>query len=230
MATDTTAFDKYITPAAFILGAVIIAFALMFGRGGAPAGEQGAKAPSEVDIADVKTGTSPSVGQEDAPVTIAVWFDYQCGYCQNYEKNTMAQVYANYVTTGQVRILYKDYQFFGEESERLSAFGRGVHEANPESFHAWIAAVMAAQTDKAFGTQASIEALSRTIPGVDVDRVNALVAQNGSAYAAAAEADRTEGTSFGITGTPGTIIGTTMIPGSRSYDELKVLIDAELAK
>jgi protein-disulfide isomerase len=223
-------FEKYGTALALLVGLVVIGGAIYFGRGeGAPQGGA-APEPVAVDIADVKKDTGPSVGSMDAPVVIAAWFDYQCGHCQNFEKTTMLEVYEKYVASGKVRILYKDYQFFGDESDRLSAFGRALYEAHPASFHAWMQAAMAAQADKAFGSDASIEALAATIPGVNVERVKALVAQKGAEYAAAASADQQEGASFGITGTPGSIVGTTLISGSRPFSFVGPLIEAELAR
>lgn len=224
---DSPFMEKYLTPIAVLLGAIIIALAFAFGTGESrPATEQGGEAV--VDIREVKADASPSVGAVTAPVTIAVWYDYQCGHCQNYEKGTLSQVYDEYVADGKVRIVYKDFQFFGEESDRLSAYGRAVYESNPGAFYAWMNAAMAAQADKAFGTEASIDALLATIPGVDAARVKALVAEKGAEYAAAAAADREEGGSFGITGTPGTIVGTTLVPGAVGYAQLQALIDAEL--
>lgn len=230
MATDSSGSftDKYLMPIAVLLGLILIAVAIAFG--GRTAMQQGQAQPGEVDIANVQTDNSPSVGQSGAPVVVAVWYDYQCGHCQNYEKGALRQVIDQYVASGDVRIVYKDYQFFGEESDRLSAYGRAVFEADPSDFDAWMSAAMAAQADESFGTQASIEALLAGIEGIDAARVSALVAQKRSEYAAAAAADRAEGASFGITGTPGTIIGTTMVPGSQSFATLQGLIDAELAK
>ncbi len=231
MATDTSGSftDKYLMPLAVLLGLILIAVAVAFG-GRSVVQQQGGQPAGEVDIANVSTENSPIVGERNAPVTVAVWYDYQCGHCQNYEKTALRQVIDQYVASGDVRIVYKDYQFFGEESDRLSAYGRAVYEADASDFDAWMSAAMAAQADEAFGTDASIKALLGTIEGVDAARVSALVEEKRSEYAAAAAADRAEGASFGITGTPGTIIGTTMVPGSQSFATLQGLIDAELAK
>ena len=49
-------------------------------------------------------------------------------------------------------------------------------------------------------------------------------------YLEAIQADRAEGSSFGIMGTPGSIIGTEFINGAMPYETVKALVDAELAK
>lgn len=219
--------EKLAIPISILLGLALVAGAIAY-SGGMPKQAAGEPEPVEVDIKDVKQGTGPMIGDANAPVAIAVWYDYQCGHCQNYEKTTLARVYDEYVAAGKVKIMYKDFQFFGEESDRLSVYGRAVYESNPAAFHAWISSVMAAQADRAFGTEESIDALLARLPGVDAARVKALVAEKGAQYAAAAAADRDEGASFGIAGTPGTIIGTTLVPGALPFDAVKELIDGEL--
>ena len=47
---------------------------------------------------------------------------------------------------------------------------------------------------------------------------------------AAMNADRTEGTAFGIQGTPSMIVGTQLLQGAQSYDTVSGLLDAQLGK
>lgn len=226
--TKGSALEKYITPIAVVLGAIIIAFALAFGRGGeAPTPNTGV-----VDIAQVKTEVSPSVGEKDAPVVIAMWFDYQCPFCKRFDLDALKQVYDEYVTAGKVRIVYKDFQFLGPDSMTAGLFARAVWDAHPDKFYPWITAMMNAQDEEhgGFGDLESIKALSATIAGIDVDRVVKLMDENKAEYEAAMAADRAEGQSFGINGTPATLIGTQVLSGAQPYAAIKAAIDAELAK
>jgi protein-disulfide isomerase len=47
-------------------------------------------------------------------------------------------------------------------------------------------------------------------------------------YQKAIEADKAEGASFGVTGTPGTIVGKTYINGAQSYVNVKATVEKEL--
>ncbi len=228
--------EKYIIPVAFLLGAVVIAVAVAFGGGGAtPKASTGV-----VDIKNVSTDNSPYVGSIAAPVTIAVWFDYQCPYCKRFELDTLEKVYTDYVKEGKVRIVYKDFQFLGPDSTDAGLFARAVWDAHPDKFHDWYMAVMTAQDEEhaGFGNLASVAELSRTVDGIDVDRVLKLVSENKTTYQKAMDADRAEAQSFGIKGTPGAIIGTTVIGGAQPYlstgrpgeQSVKDLIEAELNK
>lgn len=232
-------FEKYGTALAVLVGALIIGGAFFFGQGGERAAP-GTEQAIEVDIKDIDVDSSPIVGQKNAPVAIAVWFDYQCPFCKQFELNTLSQVYSEYVTAGKVKIVYKDFQFLDtysktdrkEDSKSAALFGRAVYEAYPDRFYDWFGAMAESQDDEfaGFGDFKSIEALTRTIEGIDTDRVLALIESKRAEYETAIAADYAEGQALGINGTPSAVIGTTMLSGAQTYDTVKALIEAELAK
>jgi protein-disulfide isomerase len=232
---NTSFIERYLTPIAVVVGALILALAYVYGSHSVgtnpPAGTQPAAA---VDIKDVKTDNDPYVGDPNAPVTVAIWFDYQCPFCKQLDTTTLPQLYTNYVQTGKVRIVFKDFQFLGDDSMTGAEFARAVWELYPDKFYAWYEGMFNAQDeegDQGFGDQASIVAMTKAkVPGIDTDKVVALMSQKKSAYDAAIAADRDEGSSFGINGTPAIIIGTQLLSGAQPYSTVAPLIDAELQK
>lgn len=50
-----------------------------------------------------------SIGAATAPVTIMKFFDFQCGFCARFHKAVLPKIEQAYVTTGKVRIIYRDY-------------------------------------------------------------------------------------------------------------------------
>jgi protein-disulfide isomerase len=223
--------EKYLTPIAVLIGALIVAGALIFGSGAKPAADGTAPAV-KVNIKDVSTEGDPFVGNANAPVTMAFWFDYQCPFCKQFEQNVTAKLYENYVKTGKLRIVFKDFQFLGEDSTVAAEFGRAMWEAYPDHYYEWLQAMFAAQDDegdKGFGDLDSIKALTAKMTDVDVNKVVALMNQKKSAYDAAIAANRAEGQKFGISGTPSIIVGTTMTVGS-TYEAAMKLVDDQLKK
>lgn len=226
--------DKYLVPLSILLGLIIVAIAIAFGTGAKTdltGGQQGGQAA--VDIKNVSLDSSPVVGDPNAPVTMAVWFDYQCPFCKRYDTDTLSQVYTNYVATGKVKIVFKDYQFLGDDSQTAALFARALWEAYPDKFYTWLQAMFKAQDDEGdqgFGDLPSIEALTKTIPGIDVTKVESLMNGKKSQYQAAIAQDRTEGSALGINGTPGTIIGTQSFSGAVSYADISAALDAQLKK
>lgn len=229
--TTPSVLEKYITPVAVLLAAIIIAFALAFGRGGeAPSPNEGGSV--SVDIKDVKTEVSPSVGEKNAPVVIAMWFDYQCPFCKRFDLDTLKKVHDEYVATGKVRIIYKDFQFLGPDSTTAGLFARALWDVYPDKFYEWFTAMMNAQDEEhgGFGDLASIKTLTAGVAGVDTVRVEKLMNANKAAYEAAMAADRAEGQSMGVNGTPATLIGTKVYSGAQPYAAIQAAIDTELAK
>jgi protein-disulfide isomerase len=229
--------ERYLTPIAVILGAVIIAGAFIFGHGFTGASQQAASTGTQpttpaVNIANVKTAGEPYIGNANAPVTMALFFDYQCPFCKQFDQAVVSQLYTNYVQTGKLKIVFKDFDFIGPDSIVASEYGRAIWQLYPSQFYTWYSAMFNAQDSEntGFGDAPSIQKLLATIPGIDVAKVTALVAQDKTQFDAAASADFTEGQSYGIQGTPSVIIGTTLLQGAQTYAAVQALVDAQLKK
>ncbi len=52
---------------------------------------------------------APALGSNNAKITIVEFGDYQCTWCHNWHTTAKDSVMANYVDTGKVRFLFKDY-------------------------------------------------------------------------------------------------------------------------
>lgn len=227
--------DRYLTPLAVLLAAVIIALALIFGHAvgtGTPAKPQAAA----VNIKDVKTDTSPYIGNANAPTTVAIFYDYQCPFCKQFEQGVTPDLIKNYVDTGKTKIVFKDFQFLGEDSTTASLFARALWEAYPDKFYDWYKAMFDAQDaegDQGFGDLASIEKLTKGIDGIDVAKVEKLMNENKATYQKAIDADRAEGAALGINGTPSIIVGTKLLSGespTQFYADISAELDAQLKK
>jgi protein-disulfide isomerase len=83
--------------------------------------------------------------------------------------------------------------------------------------------------DQGFGDERTIMALTRKL-GLDADKLKELTVTNKDKYMKDMTDDRNEGAANGINGTPGFIIGKSLIAGADSVDKFKAIIDAELKK
>jgi len=52
---------------------------------------------------------APAMGSVDAPVTLIEFADYECPYCIRHFTQTMPQIEANYIRTGKVRYIFRDF-------------------------------------------------------------------------------------------------------------------------
>lgn len=194
--------------------------------------QAGQPTATAADISKVKIDGNPFIGNVNAPVVIASWQDYQCPFCKKVEQESMSQVIADYVNTGKVKIVYKDWQFLGADSQTIGQWGRAVWAAAPNKFGAWHKAMFDNQGQENTGWATHDKILSITtnaIGSTDAKKADQLVASNGGAYLQAMAADKAEGSSFGVNGTPGFIIGKQFIVGAQPYSAFKAAIDQALA-
>lgn len=50
-----------------------------------------------------------ALGSDKANITIVEFGDYKCQYCARFHRETRSQIMDNYVNTGQVKFLFKDF-------------------------------------------------------------------------------------------------------------------------
>ncbi len=206
-----------------IIGALIIAGSILlaghFGAGSPQAANPGdsATAPTAaVNVKDVSMIGEPFIGDPSAPAMV-YYTDYQCPFCKKLETTVIPTIVKDYVATGKVKIVFKDFTFLGPDSVTAALFGRAVWNLYPEQYFAWREAMYNAQDQEGnvgFGNRATIEVLTKTIAGIDQAKVSAAVDANTAAYQKMIDADYAEGSKFGIKGTPSVIIGKTLIDGA----------------
>ncbi|MBI2610821.1 thioredoxin domain-containing protein [Candidatus Kaiserbacteria bacterium] len=238
MPDTQSALQKYLVPIAIVVAGALIAGAVYFSNSG------GSGAPDDglptVNVEDVNIqADDPVLGEENAPVTLAYWFDYQCPFCKALDVGGVPQIpidpslptlIKEYVETGKLKIVFKDYAFLGEDSLTAALYKHAIWELYPDKFYEWHEAMFTAQDEEngGFGDEDSILDLIRTIPGLDANALKAKVSEKRDEYLALIEEDRAEGASFGVQGTPAVITGTTLIPGADDLRTFKAAIEAQL--
>ena len=236
--------SKFYTPLAIIVGAALVAFGLYAGLShqGNTAGTQGANTPPSVNIKDVKTAGEPYIGQDNAPVVMAFWSDYQCPFCKAFEVGgvqgittpaALPDLIKKYVDTGKLKIIFKDFPFLGNDSVTAGEYARSVWKLYPSQYFAWRTEMYKAQDqegDQGFGNAATIDQLIKSkFPQMDDAKIAADVKANKSTYDQQLQADLQEGESMGITGTPAFVLGTTEIDGAQPLSTFTAAIDKEIA-
>lgn len=118
--------QKLLIPSAIIAAGLIIAFAVMYSSGSGSKGASGNDAdlsPSTEDsggTVEINIAGAPFLGSPDAPVTVVEFADFQCPFCGRMFRETVPQIMENYIKTGKVKFVYKDFAFLGRESQRAA--------------------------------------------------------------------------------------------------------------
>lgn len=71
-------------------------------------------------IENINLDDDPVLGDENAPVTLVEFSDYQCGYCRRHFQETLPKLYENYIKTGKVKMVFRDAANLGQKSIELA--------------------------------------------------------------------------------------------------------------
>ena len=85
--------------------------------------------PAKVTMQTFLGNGSPMIGDATAPVTLVEFGDYQCHFCNVFFHSTEGDILKNYVETGKVKMIFKDYNIIGPDSVNAS---HGAHCANDQ--------------------------------------------------------------------------------------------------
>jgi protein-disulfide isomerase len=86
--------------------------------------DQAGKALLIKEISNPTYPLAPALGSSKANVTMVEFGDYQCHFCAAFQRNTKDSILHNFVNTGQVRFLFKDFTINdkpGDKTSRLAA-------------------------------------------------------------------------------------------------------------
>ena len=70
------------------------------------------------------------LGNANATVTLIEYGDYQCPYCGEFFSQTEPQIIQNYVNTGKVRFVFRDFAFLGPESTAAAEAAQCAEDQN----------------------------------------------------------------------------------------------------
>ena len=98
-----------------VIGGVVVAVIAVVGyQMGAAGGGGAALEPIAMDGLDdpetlVDLASGVTLGDENAPITIVEFGDYQCPGCMGFNQSVKPQIDLSYIQTGQAQFIYYDY-------------------------------------------------------------------------------------------------------------------------
>ena len=155
---------------------------------------------------------SPSIGPDDADITIVEFFDYNCGYC----KKALADLNEVLKDDDNIRVVFKEFPVLSPASRTAALWGLAADKQGKYfEFHQEL---MKHRGNK---DEAAMSKVAESV-GLDVDK---LKADAGSAETEAILMEMRElGVALGIRGTPGFVINDQVYPGWIPADRMKAEI------
>jgi protein-disulfide isomerase len=243
--------DRFL-PISILVAAVLVCGALVFvalykggsgsgagataGTGGTAAAQQGGTAPTTATNTAVMALTSRDaiLGNTNAPVTMIEYGDYQCPFCgEEFFAQTEPQIIQNYVNTGKVRFVFRDFAFLGAES---TAAANAAQCANDQGkmwpYHDALYTAKVADDEKGgseddgFFSTAELLKLGQQV-GLNMTTFTSCV--NNQSDLSIVNQEKTDATTQGVNSTPTFYINGTQILGAQPYAQFQQTIDAAIA-
>ena len=202
--------------------AVLLAFAVIL-PGATRAQEATAPAAAEAIVVPDMT-----LGNKDAKVTMMEYASFTCPHCARFHTEVFKPLKADYIDTGKIKFIYREVYFdrYGQWAAMVARCGGemryfGISDILLSTQDEW-----AATDDPAIVVE-NLKKIGRTA-GMDDATIGACL-DNGDMAQAMVTAYQTNAAADQVEGTPTLLINGVKHP-NMSYAELKVILDAELAK
>lgn len=175
---------------------------------------------------------SPVLGSEDATITLVEFGDYQCFYCNRFFHTTEPDIVKNYVETGKVKMIFKDFTIIGQDSINAA---HATHCAQEEGkfweyhdvlYNNW------AGENTGWASSENIIRFAKQI-GLNEGAFRACMAE--ARYESIIKTSYSDGQALELTGTPGFFIlgpdnTITKISGAQPYEVFEEIFNSKLEK
>ena len=184
----------------------------------------------KVTLSSFIDNASPFLGDRNAPITLVEFGDYQCTFCGKFFHETEKLIITNYVKTGKVKLLFKDFIVVGGDS--LNA-ANAAHCANDQKvfwqYHAILYNNWAGE-DTGWANLENLYKFANKL-GLDMDMFTECMSE--SKWKELVRSSHIDGITVGVTATPTFFVidqknDVIKITGAQPYDVFKQIFDSVL--
>jgi len=182
-------------------------------------------APTPANLSDVLKITKDDVilGDPNAPVTIIEYSDYQCPFCKRFFDETELQLRKDYIETGKVKMIYRDFPLPGHPYAMPAAEAANCAKDQGKFW---------AYHDLVFKNHDNLNTidylkLAEELKMNTSDFKNCLDSKK---YDQKIQNDYNLGSGIGVNGTPTFFVNGKQVVGAQPYSAFKSAIDQELNK
>src|SRR3989344_8910929 len=143
------------------------------------------------------------LGSPDAPVTFVEFGDFQCPFCERFYQTTEKELIEKYVKTGQVKFIWRDFAFLGQESYDAAVAARCAGEQGKFwEYHNYLFENQRGENQGGF-SMINLKNFARAL-NLDPGRFNSCL--DSQKYISAVEKETELGRQLGVDGTPSSFI------------------------
>ncbi len=221
-------WTKFILPGAIILAGVLVSAAMIYSNGGNggsanignTAGEQKA----------VSTDDDAYLGDENAPVVIIEFSDYQCPFCRSFWRETLPLIKSEYIDTGKVQFVFRDLPLSIHPAAIPAAQATECAEEQGK-FWEMHDKIFSEQEKLGSGTvQFSVDDLKKWAGEINLNTGDFNSCLDSKKYAEEVENDLNDARAAGANSTPSLFINGRLVVGAQPFAVFQSLIEEELSK
>jgi len=194
------------------------------------------QAPEQPNVqpTNISTDDDPIRGDQNAPITIIEFSDFQCPFCARFQTQTLPLILEQYVDTGKVKFVFRDFPIQSSHPNAMPAAAAAecaneqgkywqFHDELFENQGVWnkMSILNATKIFKEYATKLEL----------NQDQFNSCL--DTGKYIGEINSDLSDGRKYGITGTPGFFVGNEKIgfvkvTGAQPFEVFKSIIDSQL--
>ena len=188
--------------------------------------------PAKITMDTFVSNGSPILGSPDAPITLVEFGDYQCHYCNVFFQSIEKDIIKNYVETGKVKIIFKDYNIIGPDSVKAS---QGAHCAKDQGLFWEYHDILYSNWTGENNGWASGANLVNFAQEIDLDMNEWSECMNQEKHSKTILSSNDDAKALGLTGTPAFFVinsdnKITKLVGAQPFEVFKRTFDNELEK
>jgi len=185
-------------------------------------------------IRNISIDDDPMKGDPNAPITIVEFSDFQCPFCAKFHQSTLAQIEQNYISTGKVNFVYRDFPIPSIHPNAVTAAlasecadDQGkfweIHDMIFKNQRNWqdLQTLQSANLFKEYAIEI----------GLNIDEFDSCMISG--KHLEEIQNDLNDGIAYGVTGTPGFFVGNekigfTKLVGAQPFSSFQRVIEQQL--
>jgi len=184
----------------------------------------------------VSIDDDPMIGNPNAPITMIEFSDFQCPFCKRFHSETLPLIQTNYIDTGKVNFVYRDFPIQSTHPNALPAALAAECADDQKKFWPYHDKIFQNQGQwKDLELNQAVNVFKQYASELKLNEDEFGTCLDSSKYLDEINNDYQDGQKYGIEGTPGFFIGNdklgyTKVSGAKPYQSFQTVLDEALAK
>ncbi len=168
------------------------------------------------------------LGDPKAPITLIEYGDYQCPFCGRFFMETESSLREEYIKTGKVKMIFKNFQFLGPES--VAAAEAAECAKDQKQFWTYHDALYNAEVKDGveYNGNLSRDLFLKMAGDLNLNISEFTQCFDSKKYSSRVSQDAADAQSAGIRSTPTVFVNDKKIEGALPYAQFKSVIDSFL--